>query len=91
MIGRVFLKIFYKSILNCLVETFLCLIRQASRVKEFIPINLINSVYKILAKVLANRLRKVMPSTISEAQGGFLARRLILNQSLIANETIEDC
>lgn len=38
----------------------------ANRVKEFRPISLITSVYKTLAKVLTNRLRRVMSSTIFE-------------------------
>lgn len=32
----------------------------------------------------------MLPSTISEAQEAFIARRQILDQALIANEAIED-
>lgn len=48
-------------------------------VKELRPVSLIISVYKILAKVLANQLRKVMSSTIFEVQGALLAGRQILD------------
>ncbi|TYJ97337.1 Transposon TX1 uncharacterized [Cucumis melo var. makuwa] len=51
----------------------------ASMVKELRPVSLIISVYKILAKVLANQLRKVMSSTIFEVQGALLAGRQILD------------
>ena len=90
----VFKEFFERGILNqSMVETYVCLIpkkENAKRVKEFRHISLITSVYKILPKVLANRLRKVMPSTISKAQGAFLAGRHILDQALIANKAIED-
>ena len=67
-LDEVFKEFFERGILNrSVVETFVCLIpkkENENKVKEFRPISLITSVYKILAKVLANRLRKVLPSTI---------------------------
>lgn len=43
-----------------------------------------------MAKVLANRLRKVLPLTIFESQGAFLAGRQIIDQAhLVANKAIE--
>lgn len=47
--------------------------KNASKVKEFRPISLIISVYKILVKVLANGLRRVLSSTTAES-GCFLSR-----------------
>ena len=55
--------------------TILCLIPKKSEskyVKDFRPISLVSSVYKILAKVLANRLREVLSETISTSQGAFI-------------------
>jgi hypothetical protein len=49
--------------------TFLALIPKkksvAVEVKDFRPISLVGGVYKILAKLLANRLRLVLPNIIS--------------------------
>ncbi|MCI05775.1 cysteine-rich receptor-like protein kinase, partial [Trifolium medium] len=48
------------------------------------------SLYKILAKVLANRLRLVIGSVISESQTAFVKDRQILDGFLIANEAVDE-
>ena len=42
---------------------------------DFRPISLVGSVYKLLSKVLANRLRQVMDNLISESQNSFVGGR----------------
>lgn len=44
----------------------------AESIKDFRPISLIGSIYKVLAKVLATRLQKVLPTLFSDAQGAFV-------------------
>lgn len=44
----------------------------ASRMKDLRPITLCNVLYKILAKVLANRLKVLIPSLVSEHQSAFV-------------------
>ncbi|RVW62551.1 putative ribonuclease H protein [Vitis vinifera] len=56
---------------------------------DFRPISLVGSLYKWLAKVLANRLKKVVGKVISKAQGAFVEGRQILDAVLIANEAID--
>ena len=46
--------------------------------------------YKIVAKLLANRMKKVMPSIINEAQYAFIEGRHLLHSALIANEVIDE-
>lgn len=60
----------------------------ADNIKDFRPISLIGSVYKILAKVLAGRLRKVLPTIISHSQGAFVHGMQILDGVLIASKCI---
>ncbi|XP_071706748.1 uncharacterized protein [Rutidosis leptorrhynchoides] len=56
---------------------------------EYRHISLISSYYKIVAKLLSNRLRKVIPSLVGTEQSAFIKGRNILDGVLIANEIIE--
>ena len=56
---------------------------------DYKPISLLGGLYKLLAKVLANRLKKVIGKVISPDQNVFIKGRQILDGSLIANEVID--
>jgi hypothetical protein len=74
-------------------STFIALIPKVDspqRLNEFRPISLVGSLYKILAKVLANRLRLVIGCVISESQTTFVKDRQILDGILIANEVVDE-
>ena len=47
----------------------------AEDLKDFRPISLVGSFYKIIAKVLANRLKKVLNRLLSKAQNAFVEGR----------------
>lgn len=50
---------------------------------------MIGSLYKIVAKVLANIMKQVMPKIIGEAQLALFGARNILDGILIANEIMD--
>ena len=57
---------------------------------DFHPISMVNSVYKILLKVLANHLRWVIGSVTSKDQSAFVKGRQILDGIFISNELVGD-
>jgi len=61
----------------------------AEDIRDYRPISLVGCIYKLLSKVLAQRLRGVIGSLISENQNAFVGGRQILDAVLIANELID--
>jgi hypothetical protein len=57
--------------------------------RDFKLVSLIGSVYKILAKVIANRLQPIVGNLISNSQNAFIGGRQILDSFLIANECLD--
>ncbi|XP_071687637.1 uncharacterized protein [Rutidosis leptorrhynchoides] len=57
---------------------------------EYRPICLIGCYYKILTKLLSNRLAKIIHKIIGSEQTAFLKGRNILDSVLIANEIIDE-
>ncbi|GJW07864.1 RNA-directed DNA polymerase, eukaryota, reverse transcriptase zinc-binding domain protein [Tanacetum coccineum] len=66
-------------------------IPNANLVKDFRPISLIGSLYKIIAKVLANRLAGKLGDLVNEVQSAFIADRQILDGPFILDELIQWC
>uniref|UniRef100_A0A803Q5P9 Reverse transcriptase domain-containing protein n=1 Tax=Cannabis sativa TaxID=3483 RepID=A0A803Q5P9_CANSA len=72
-------------------ETLIVLIpnkSNASSLKDFRPISLCSTIYKIISKMLSNRLKSVLGDLISPFQGAFLSERIIFNNIFIAQEVV---
>ena len=88
------------AVLNCLNSgsfpqslnnTFITLIpkvKSPSIVSEFQPLSLCNTLYKIVSKVVANRLKGILPNLILESQSAFQTDKAISDNILVAFETL---
>ncbi|GJW71742.1 RNA-directed DNA polymerase, eukaryota [Tanacetum coccineum] len=84
----------YEDIPKGCNSSFIALIPKipgANLVKDFRPISLIGSLYKIIAKILANRLVGVLGDIVNEVQSAFIADRQILDGPFILNEVLQWC
>ena len=73
--------------------SFIALIPKVSdpqEISEYRPISLIGCIYKIISKLLAKRIQKMMPSIIDGRQSAFIEGRHLLHGVLIANEVVEE-
>ena len=73
--------------------TFIVLIPKVDnplRLNDFRLISFVGSLYKIIAKMLANRLRLVISSVVFKTQSAFIKNQQILDGILIANEVVDE-
>ena len=73
--------------------SFICLIPKtdnSQQLSNYRPISLVGCVYKMVSKILAIRLKKVISKVINVRQSAFLEGRGLLDSILVANEVLEE-
>nr|KYP50529.1 Putative ribonuclease H protein At1g65750 family [Cajanus cajan] len=75
-----------------LISYFVALIPKSKSpqgLEDFRPISLLGCLYKIISKVLANRMKGVLDDIINEQQLGFVPGRNLFDSVLVANEVVD--
>ena len=71
-------------------RTFITLIpkvKSPTKVSEFHPISLCSIIYKLVSKVVVNRMKGLLPLIISNTRSAFQSNKAILDNILVAFET----
>ncbi|KAL1198538.1 putative ribonuclease H protein [Cardamine amara subsp. amara] len=64
--------------------------QSSTEMKDYRPISCCNVLYKVISKILANRLKGVLPYIISMNQSAFVKDRLLIENLLLATELVKD-
>ena len=89
MVHAVFHSGFLLKSLNYSFITLIPKTLTPEKVSQFRPISLCNVTYKIISKVLVNRLKPIMDSLVTLYQNAFIQGRQITDNIILAQEVFE--
>lgn len=72
-------------------HTNICLVTKKDRPKEasqYRPITLCNVIYKIISKIISNKLKPILKNIVSPFQNAFVPRRLMADNCLVAHKLV---
>ncbi|KAI9156605.1 hypothetical protein LWI28_009351 [Acer negundo] len=76
--------------LNATIIALVPKVPNPSMMKDFRPISCCNTLYKIIAKIIANRIKPCLLDIISPSQSTFVASRSIGDNILLAQELMRN-
>ncbi|XP_013632736.1 PREDICTED: uncharacterized protein LOC106338262 [Brassica oleracea var. oleracea] len=89
-IQRFFDKGFLPKGLNTTILALIPKITGAKTMKDYRPISCCNVLYKVISKIIANSLKKLLLNFISLNQSAFVQDRLLIENLLLATELVKD-
>jgi len=63
---------------------------ESKEMKDYRPISCCNVMYKVISKILANRLKLLLPQFIAGNQSSFVKDRLLIENVLLATDLVKD-
>lgn len=78
--------------LHDLNKTYVCLIpkfNNSNKIQNFRSISLCNTLYKIITKIIANRIKPFLKILISEHQSSFVKNRRLTDNAIIIQEVLK--
>ena len=81
-----------RKLLGSMNSTFIALIpkkQKCEAFEDYRPISCCNMIYKMIAKIIAQRIKPILSKVITEDQFGFLQNKKILDAVSIAQEVID--
>ena len=62
----------------------------ASRIRDFRPISCLNTIYKVISRLMVKRLKPILPTLILPSQTTFIKGRLLVENTTLAGELINE-
>lgn len=85
-----FIKGFLPKGINNTVLALIPKTNEAKHIKDYRPISCCNVMYKVISKLLANRLKEILPMAIAPNQSAFIKDRLMMENLMLASELVKD-
>ncbi|CAH9116346.1 unnamed protein product [Cuscuta europaea] len=73
---------------NHMIIALILKTNHAPKVSDYRPISCTNVVYKIITKILANRIAPCLPAFVDPAQGAFVHGRLMFDKNFLAQDLV---
>lgn len=79
---------FLPTSINATILALVPKIESAQKMKDYSPIACCNLLYKVISKVLANRLKVIFPDALEANQSAFIKESLLLENIILASELV---